>query len=413
MNLLKLMRTIRMAKFLRFCKLPQTITDNSGVFIMEKTSAQPKTQYQNCDSKFDSELNFEIIVDPNNLYSLREEWSALYNKVDETYFTQSFEWNWCCWQKVSEPKGDRLCCLIIRCKGQIVLIWPLSISRSRYFWSIAHPLAYTSTEYSDILVDTTKDSKTLIELALQSLIKNSSIDFMQIPNIRATSLLYQVVESIPKTANYIGTAYYVAWENYPDWDSYYQGLSKNMRHNLSRRFRALAKLGDIRFEMLGSDYQEELKWLLQVKENWVIAKKNGRSPFTSNYFNFLFSIMGHGDNMGGRMQMFVLKLDGKLIAAQLLRVNKTQVETVIGSYDPDYSQYSPFSLVTEHFMQWCFEQRLTVDFRFGDAEHKEYWKPEQFKVVSYEVCCSLFGKALVLSRDIYHKIKLLLQHTQN
>lgn len=372
---------------------------------MKKIATDFNITTQKGNAKPDSDLSIDIVTDPNSLYLLREEWDALYDKADNAYFTQSFEWNWRCWQTVSEPKGDRLHCLIMRHKGQAALIWCLVIRKKHHFWSMAFPLALVSGEYSNVLVDETKDSCALMELALHTLIKNCPTDLIELPNIRVDSLLYQIAVSVNPIQLSTTVAPYVSWENHPNWDSYYQSLSKSMRHNLSRRYRRLAELGVLSFEMLGSNntYQKELEWLIETKLDWAVTKNKKWSPAASSDVHFLSSIINY-DGEHERMILCVLKLNDNPIAGQLMCINKKQVELVMNAYDSEYNPYSPAQIMTEYCIKWAFEQSLTVDFSLGDGVHKRDWTNGECEVVSYEICCNNFGNSFVLLKAIYRKL---------
>lgn len=361
------------------------------------------TQHNNLTT--DSKLSVEIITDPNRLHLLHEEWDALFDKADSPYFTQSFEWNWCCWQTVSESKGDKLHCLIVREQGQAVLIWCLVIRKKHRFWSAASPLALVSGEYSNILVDKTKDRLALKELALKKLMTNCPVDLIELPNIRADSTLYQVAGNLNPIQLSTTVAPYVSWQNHPNWESYYQTLSKHLRYNVSRRYRKLAELGTLTFEMLGGNdaYQEELEWLIKTKLNWTVTKNKQWSPAVSRDMNFLSSIISYAGEHG-RMAICVLKLNGKPIAGRLLCINKTQVEFVMIVHDPEYATYSPAQIITEHCIKWAFDQHLNVDFSLGDSAHKYNWATDECEVVSYKICRSTFGKCFVLLKTIYRKL---------
>jgi CelD/BcsL family acetyltransferase involved in cellulose biosynthesis len=377
---------------------------------MEKISTNFNIPSQECNSKSAFEIKYEIIVitDPYTFSSLREEWTELFSKADKPYFTQSYEWNWSCWQKVSEPRGEQLYCLVIRYEGQAVLVWPWVAHRSHYFWSVAHPLAAVSTEYCQVLVDATKDSRALTELALQSIIKTSPFSLMQLYLIRADSFLYPVVASANGALVSTTVAPYLEWENYPNWETYYQKLSRSIRSNVSRRFRRLAELGELRFEILsGNDaFQEELRWLIQTKLHWVEEKNKAWSPFTSSYCDLLSSVIARGKEDGGQLQVCVLKFNDKPIVAELMRIDSARVELVINAYDTDYAMYSPTQIMTKYVLKWAFERHLTVDFRLGDDDNKRTWTTGECEVVSYEICCNNFGKAFVLMRGIYNKSKM-------
>jgi hypothetical protein len=79
---------------------------------------------------------------------------ALYEKTNKPYFTQSFEWNWQCWQAI-EPQGERLYCVIIRRRAGGAY---LAVSHQP---TLSFLLSCTLSG-SGVLVDATQDGGALI-----------------------------------------------------------------------------------------------------------------------------------------------------------------------------------------------------------------------------------------------------------
>lgn len=349
-------------------------------------------------------MKIDIITNPETLFSLKEEWDALYEKSDKPYFTDSYIWNLCCWRMISEPRKDFLYCLIIRCQDEIVLIWPLVIRKKDYFWRIAHPLSFISTEYSNVLVDTAQDQVKLVVLAVQSLIKDCACDLIQLTFTKADSLLFRVLGK----SECNNKAPYIDWHRYPDWNAYYTQLDTKLRHNLSRRAKRLSELGDVSFKMLtGKDkednYRQEIKWLIEAKEEWAKAKYL-KTPFPENYFEF-FNLLFNYTEKEGRMQLCVLKLNNKTIGANLMRIDRVRIEFIVAAFDPEFSKFSPLQLIAEYCVKWAFEQRLNVDYRLGDGDHKRDWVEQSCDIFSYQICRTVLGRTYAPVRESVNKVK--------
>src|SRR5712692_10433905 len=97
------------------------------------------------------DLQLAIIADGKEIEALKEEWNNLYMRAEQPYLSQSFEWAWCAWRTIAEPRGQRPCFVVIRSGNRIVLIWPMVVSTRNLFWSVAAPLG--TKEYTDILVE--------------------------------------------------------------------------------------------------------------------------------------------------------------------------------------------------------------------------------------------------------------------
>ncbi len=67
------------------------------------------------------DLQLAIIADGKEIEALKEEWNNLYMRAEQPYLSQSFEWAWCAWRTIAEPRGQRPCFVVIRSGNRIVL----------------------------------------------------------------------------------------------------------------------------------------------------------------------------------------------------------------------------------------------------------------------------------------------------
>lgn len=364
--------------------------------------------YQN-DTVSITDIRCDIINNTEQLYSLREEWDSLYNRANKPYFTQSFEWNWCCWQTVSLKREEKLCCLVMRHHIVAVLIFPLVSNKTYHLFSVAHCLASVSTEYSNALIDAAWNAEALMALALQWLKNSHFCDAIEFTDTRADSALYAVLEKLPNTFIAASNAApYITIANYKNWDDYYQQLSKNTRHNLSRRSKRLYELGKVSFELLGGDkpYQQELAWLVDTKSTWVVAKQLTWSPFNAEFVACITEILSH-DSVQGQMRLCVLKLNDKPIAIQLLRIDQSRIEFVNNAHDPAHAMNSPAQIMMAHCIQSAFERQLLVDCCLGDTPAKRDWSSETCAIASYDLYCNFFGWLYFFIRNTHERIRII------
>ena len=117
-----------------------------------------------------------------------------------------------------------------------------------------------------------------------------------------------------------------------------------------------------------------------------------------DYRDFLVALAEASDGKTGLM-LFTLKVEGVPIAADLVTVDGTRVEALMGAYDPAWSVYSPGQLITEHCLAWAFERDLDYDMRIGEADYKKGWAPRSCATDTWYVATNLRGLPFVLQRQ--------------
>lgn len=343
-----------------------------------------------------SESAFEAAID-----ALKPEWNELYRKSIDPYYSQSFEWCWCAWKEVGRPRGRTLHCLVGAEDGRVVLIWPFVVYR-RFLWSFARPLGPETSEYSSVLVEDSPEADRRTAAAWQQLRHMVPCDVLLFPFVRDGSAVHRLVsaKSVVKLSEKFTTSQ-VDWAGSQDWETYYRSLRKKQRLDINRRRRRLAEIGEITFEasVEAGQLASVIDWIFGQKRQWLIRTKRRSNWFnTDEYRNFLVAIADQTAHES-RVIVSALKLDGRVIAAAIGRIEGARAETFLSAFDPSFGIFSPSHILYEEFLKWSFERRLDVDFRIGNEDFKDHWHLLRSEATSYEIPFSIWGIAFVALRS--------------
>jgi len=99
------------------------------------------------------------------------------------------------------------------------------------------------------------------------------------------------------------------------------------------------------------------------------------------------------------VRLFALKVDGRVIAANLVTVDGARVEALINVYDRAWRGYAPGQLVMEQCIAWAFERGLDFDLRIGDAAYKRSWASRPVATNTWYVASGARGLGVVLERQ--------------
>jgi CelD/BcsL family acetyltransferase involved in cellulose biosynthesis len=299
-----------------------TDSDDGNVDIRRKPISRPTK----------NNLRLETVKDVERLFSLKPHWDNLCHRSIDYNFSQSFQWCSAAWNIIGHPQRRQLYCLVGWVDNRMVLIWPFVILR-RGLWFILRPLGSETTEYSDVLVEDSPEADHWVALAWQKLRTTCSSDIVILPFVRTNSRLHHIVSQERPMSAWASSTSSVSWDGYQEWESYYQSLARDFRHSLRRTRRRLAQRGNLSFEAVTKHEQFPpiINWLFSHKTEWLIRTKQ-YSPWqdAERYQTFLIKVAAEREGIGNVMP-FVLKCDGQIISATLIRISKFSAEGFIAT----------------------------------------------------------------------------------
>ena len=335
----------------------------------------------------------QTITTIDRLRQLEHEWNSLWTKVNGAFF-QTYSFCFHSWNEIAKHANRSLICIVIRKKGQLVLVWPLMRYR-RALWSIAEPLGPRATEYTAPLVEDSDFSLSYVRLAWQFLVKTIKSDIISLPFIKTESPLYKILSEGAVTGIHSDAAPFVKWQGENDWKEYYRTLSSSYRKVQNKKRRQLSNSGDVIFDVVQDSSQAAslISWLMQEKRKWAKrVNKKGKWVFCENYKNFLIKLASD-KGCAQTIVIYLLKFDGRIIAAQLASLGSSHVDWMIAAFDDDYSRASPGILLNEHCLHWAFDRKLDCDFGPGTEENKMFWSKGNFaKTATCQVVITRWGK---------------------
>ena len=335
----------------------------------------------------------------DELSALAPHWKSLLSRCPDHRFTQSVAWAEAGWRYVCQPRGRELRCLSLWSKDRLVGVWPL-VTHLDEGRRIVRPLGAEASEYCAPLVELGPDTRQRMGRMWQAAARLG--DLAVLPYVREDSAFASVVQGagLWRTTDFPAPALSAPRRDYADWDAYQASLTASVRATLRRSRRRLAEKGDfvIAVEPCASR-ADIIDWLLTRKERWLesqgmISAWIGRR----DYRDFLVALAEASDGETGVM-LFTLKVEGVPIAADLVTVDGTRVEALMGAYDPAWKFCSPGQLITEHCLGWAFERDLDYDMRIGEESYKKVWAPRSCATDTWYVATNLRGLPFVLQRQ--------------
>lgn len=352
-------------------------------------------------------LSFEIITDAERLRLLGPEWDELYGKNDQSVFTQSFAWCSTALQIMEDRRSQPLYCLIGRKQGCLVLIWPFVVLR-RGRLRIAQQLGTGFWEGHALLIAAECDSAATLAEAWKYLKRAVTADLIELRRVPEASSVRSMIEQAEAIYTVEGErAVVVDWREYPNWEDYLAGRSRDQLRSLRRKHRRLTEQGKLSFEMVTDDqeFDDTLAWTWKHKLEWMkaVGKEN---PWIGRHDFFEFYKTMHALPEGKtRIVFFVMRHNDETIASELCLINARRLLWMIAAFDERVGKYSPGQLMQEHCLRWAFDHRLSTEIGFGDEAYKVLLANQEKYEMTYIVPLSWLGCAAVLKAKAANFIK--------
>jgi CelD/BcsL family acetyltransferase involved in cellulose biosynthesis len=156
------------------------------------------------------------------------------------------------------------------------------------------------------------------------------------------------------------------------WD---EGLKRKFKANLRNRERRLEALGAVAFTVIGTGAEQaaalETFYALEAsgwkgKQGTAIARRASTKAFYD----------GLWERTTRDWWIPILSLDGRPVAAQLIRVRERTLFLLKTAYDPEFAPYAPGQLLTARVMRYGIDHGMqALDFLGDTMTWKQDWEP--------------------------------------
>ncbi|MGF9567607.1 GNAT family N-acetyltransferase [Neorhizobium sp. JUb45] len=343
---------------------------------------------------------------------LESAWNDLARSVDGVRFTQTFEWARLGWAVKTPLRGDMILCATVWSGDRLIAVWPFQRTRLG-FSSRLEPLGCgMHEEYGDPLMAPDVDQARVCSELLQLLVPRA--DLIEIPFVKIGAPM-QVALAQAGILNVVQPfdAYVVERKGFEGFEALMRGYSGNFRAKLKQNRKRLQSLGDVSFECPQDSRtcKETVEWVLAEKRRWLLQHNKKSKWLQKIEASLFFSQISTEDTEFGRVGIFRLMLSGKIVAAFVTTVDRTRVEGMIMSFDPEHARSSPGMLLMENVTRWCFERNLDFDMRPLHMDYKERWGNSTSAQLKYRTSLTWRGTASLLPDYLLHALRSLLRST--
>lgn len=159
---------------------------------------------------------------------------------------------------------------------------------------------------------------------------------------------------LPAGSDRISRIDFAAGQSGADW---FEGLSHGTRKDFRRKSNALAKQGEVRFCAWTSGHIPYDRIERQITFKGLWAQANDKKSALFNSTDFLMNLIRRADT-DGTICIHDLRCGDETTALSICFIKNETLYDYIATRHPDWSRFSPGSLIMAHGVMWAADQGL-------------------------------------------------------
>lgn len=328
----------------------------------------------------------QVISEPEQFYSMKNEWNSLLQKSHTNTIFLTWEWAYTWWEVFGKP-GELFIITVKNEQNELFGIAPLFIRRTKYYKFPVKEMTFIGTGHSDrqdfIIA---REGMEIVQEIMQKIQENANRwDIVLLDQIPGDSLLKSaaVIENVAKEMELSSSCPYVRIHG--NWESYYKSLGKKFHRDIKHKSNRMNRFGewDFRTEDSIADVSEFIDDMTSTEAK--SRKKGSEKTFLEDHANRDFLI-----------RFCWLSLEKGWLDYSTIHINGTRVAYLLGflydkkyyaynmAFQEDFHEASPGKLLLNEKIKWCFGNAESVqefDFLRGGTYIKSLWTSENRKHV--------------------------------
>ena len=350
---------------------------------------------------------FEIVNDEARLGQIAAAWDELWERADGLVF-QSHGWITAWWRSVPDRDRRALRIGLVWNGERLDAVMALATHRRRGVQFLEWA-ANSHSDYEDILSDPNCPTQAL-ERLWREMAGHGGFDVALINRLRPDAQAKRLLD-VPAKAklslNYRSEVAHCVTGDWPNGAAWFDSQNKKARQNYRRGQKAIGETGTLSFRVLAADEPPGpvLERLAALKRNWLAARGHSSELFAEDGQTLISLVEFLRDK--GILRLFVLELDGLVVAASVNFVQRGTLMAFVTTYDPAFERGSPGTLLINDYIMWAFDHGLgTVDFLCGAEAFKLRFATETRTLTCLVGAGSWRGRVAVMADQAKHKLAL-------
>lgn len=334
------------------------------------------------------DLQLSIVRNETGLAALRDDWIGLYGRALDRSPSATYDWISLCWEQHRGDCGKRLHVIAVRSGGRLVLIAPLLVQSSWTGLGIVSWIDSKTPFYSDILLEDSAAGQVAARLAASILVSDRGLLRMRLNLVPENAAAQHLLKHLKARRNSARAVGIMDVAGFSSGDAFLTSLSQNLRRDYTRTRKMLAKRGSVEITSAttAEDVREATAWLFETKRGQLQQKGTLSEWFADRRTEALFADACMRGLTSGDCKLYLLKLNGALIAAELVFTGPNTYYLSKSAYNAGFPKASLGTLLRLSVIMDAIAHGVTrIDFMLGTYEWKDRMKSSTESVVSYRI----------------------------
>lgn len=347
----------------------------------------------------------EIVRDAARLAEIGPAWDELWTRTDSLVF-QSHAWISAWWHTLPDHGSRQLRIGLVWNGDRLDAVMPLCLHKRRGLRFLEWA-ANSYSDYEDILAGPDCPTAALERLWTE-LTGPGGFDIALLNRLQPGARMRELAASrarptlMPNHRSEVSHRVTGVWTTGAAW---FDSQSKKARQNYRRGQSAMSEFGSAQFRLLAEDepLAPVLARLSALKRKWLDARGHASALFEEG--DVALSALVEALARAGILRIFVLELDGLIVAISINFEQHGTLMAFVTTYDPAFERASPGTLLMSDYIMWAFDRGLhTVDFLCGAEAFKQRFGTEAVTLGTFVAAGSLRGRAVLALDQARHAL---------
>lgn len=347
----------------------------------------------------------EIVTDSARLAEIGPAWDELWSRTDSLVF-QSHAWISAWWHTLPDRDNKQLRIGLVWNGDRLDAVMPLCLHRRRGLRFLEWA-ANSYSDYEDVLAGPDCPTAALGRLWAE-LAGLGGFDIALLNRLQPGARMRELAASrarptlVPNHRSEVSHRVTGAWTTGAAW---FDSQSKKARQNYRRGQNAMSEFGVAQFRLLAEDepLAPVLARLSALKRKWLDARGHASALFEEG--DVALSALVEALARAGVLRIFVLELDGLIVAISINFEQHGTLMAFVTTYDPAFERASPGTLLMSDYIMWAFDHGLhTVDFLCGAEAFKQRFGTEAVTLGTFVAAGSLRGRGVLALDHARHAL---------
>ena len=341
-------------------------------------------------------LRFEFIETTERLAEIAKSWHALWFSTHASAF-QSHGWISAWWATLGSMQSQ-LWIAVAWDRGTAVAILPLAIEQ-RLAARVLVWAGEAVSDYCDALATDCSIGHQALAGLWAKVRESCAADLISLKQVRPDARIRPFLTVACSGRQGLGVREDGEFSlqvvnQWPNGHAYFRSLNKKARNNHARGKRILAESGHLTSRRVGNDeIGPVLDRLFELKARWV-ADTGSAWPLLANRTIGLRSF-GAALASIDRIAVFVLEVDGVVIAGTLNVLDGPKMLAFVAAYDLAYERASPGTILMVDYAMWAFNAGFhEIDYLRGEQPYKLRFANARTYLSGYQGGLTAKGKIL-------------------